>query len=76
MANDLIQFMSEQTNEELNNHDLKEHFKDKYKDIPNIVNKLTVAGMFDLQVHSADGTLSWTIGKSVSLIKGFKLCKS
>ena len=49
LANDLIQFMSEKRNKELNNHELKEHFKDKYKDIPNIMSKLTEAGMFDLQ---------------------------
>ena len=73
LANDLIQLILEPPNKELNNHDLKVHFKDKYKDIPNIVNKLTEAGIFDLQEHcTTNGSLSWTIGKSVSLIKGIK----
>ena len=72
LANDVIQFISAPKGKVVSNHDLKVHFKDKYKDIPNIVNKLTEAGMFDLQEHYTNGTLSWTIGKSVSLIKGIK----
>ena len=66
LANDVIQFISEPKDKVVSNHDLKVHLKDKYEDIPNIVNKLTEAGMLDLEEHGTNGTWYWTMGKSVS----------